>query len=93
MLRERYLAEQNARISEMLVDPKKNETERFWNALEKMEKEAKTLRRCLDDHRRSNMVLHLMSMRAVGMIKKEDLADFTAELQKTVFVDLVRETD
>jgi hypothetical protein len=93
MLRERYLSEQNARISRILSDPKKNETERFWDALKEMEKEAKTLRRCLEGYSRSNMVLHLMSMRAVGMIKKEDLAEFSAELQRTVFADLVRGTD
>jgi hypothetical protein len=85
MLRERFIAERNTLIAAMLADPKKTETERFWDALEKMEKEAKTLRRCLDGHTRSNMWLHMMSMRAAGMLKKADLADFSEELQKQVF--------
>jgi hypothetical protein len=46
-LRERYLAERNARIVALLTNPKKNETERFWDALEVMDKEAKVLQRCL----------------------------------------------
>jgi hypothetical protein len=82
MLRERYLAEQNARIARMLTDPKKNETERFWDAMETMEKEAKTLRRCLDGHSRSKMWLFMVSMIRVGMLKKEDLAPFSPELQE-----------
>jgi hypothetical protein len=32
-LRERYLAEHNARMAGMLTDPRKNETERFWDAM------------------------------------------------------------
>jgi hypothetical protein len=52
MLRERYLAECNAKIAALLIDPEKNETERFWKAMEEMEKEADTLRRCLDGHSR-----------------------------------------
>ena len=87
MWRERYLAKQNARIARVLADPKKNHSERFWDALEEMEKEAKTLRACLDRHSRSNMMLSLLSMRAVGMINAEDLADFSEELQELVLQD------
>ncbi len=54
-LRERYLAERNAKIAALLIDPEMNETERFWNAMEEMEKEANALRRCLDGHSRSKM--------------------------------------
>lgn len=81
MLRERYLAEQNARIARLLTDPQKSETERFWDAIEEMESEAKTLRRCLDGHSRSKMWLFLISMIHDGMLKKDDLAQFSAELQ------------
>ena len=87
MLRERYLAEQNARIGRMLADPKKNETERFWDAMDAMQKESKTLRGCLDDHSRSKMELAMIRMRAAGMLKKEDLADFSPELQNLIFPD------
>ena len=85
--RERYLAKQNARIARVLADPKKNHSERFWDELEEMEKEAKTLRACLDRHSRSNMIFSLLSMRAVGMINAEDLADFSEELQELVLQD------
>ncbi len=87
MLRERYLAAQNARIAVILNDPNKNETERFWDAMEAMQKESKTLRRCLDDHSRSNAAIHMVSMRAAGMLKKDDLAGFSEDLQKLVFAD------
>jgi len=81
MLRERYLAEQNARMVHLLTDPTKDETKRFWEAMEQMEKEAKTLRRCLDGHSRSKMWLFVISMIRSGMLKKTDLARFSAELQ------------
>ena len=83
--RDRYLAERNSRIVRMLTDPKKTETERFWSGLRAMEKDAKTLHECLDPHSRSKMWMHLMAMRTAGMISREDLADFSEELQKQVF--------
>jgi hypothetical protein len=86
-LRERYLAEQNVRIARILSDPKKNETERFWDAIDAMQKESKALRMCLDDLSRSKMAFRLMSMRSVGMLKKEDLVDFSPELQNLIFPD------
>ena len=92
-LRERYLAEHNARIARMLTDPKKNETERFWDAMDAMQKESKTLRRCLDDVSRSKMPLLLLSMRSAGMLKKEDLADFSPELQNLIFPDASQTRD
>jgi len=73
-LRERYLAERNARLVALLTDPKKNETERFWDAMEVMEREAKVLQKCLDGHSRSKMWLFMLSMISVGMLKKEDMA-------------------
>jgi len=86
-LRERYLAERNARILRNLTDPKKTETERFWDAMDEMEKEARTLRKCLDGHSRSKMWLYMDIMRRAGMLKRGDLADFSEELQKQVFDD------
>jgi hypothetical protein len=84
-LRERYLVERNARVVGKLTDPNKTETERFWDALEMMEEEAKTLRRCLDGISRSKMWLRLIEMRAAGMLKPEDLSGFSEELQKQIF--------
>ena len=83
-LRERYLSECNARIADLLTRPDKNETERFWDAMEAMEKEAKVLGRCLDGHSRSKMWLFMLSMIEAGMLKKEDMAVFSDDLQKQV---------
>jgi hypothetical protein len=83
--RERYLATQNVRLARLLTNPKKSETERFWEAEEQLAKIAKIVRRCLDDLRRSTMIIRLMEMRAAGMITRDDLADFSDELRKQIF--------
>jgi hypothetical protein len=68
----------------MLTDVTKDETERFWEAMEAMEKEASVLRRCLDGHSRSKMWLYILTMIGAGMLTREDLSVFSAELQKEV---------
>ncbi len=86
--RERYLAERNPRIAAVLSDPQKTETERFWEAEKLIRKEARVLARCLDDIRRSRMWERLVEMRAARMIRREDLAEFSPELQDQVFFDV-----
>ncbi len=81
-LRERYLAERNARVMALLTADKKCETERFWDAMDEMAREARVLQECLDDHSRSRMWLHLRSMIRAGMLTQEDLPEFSGELQK-----------
>jgi hypothetical protein len=81
-LRERYLADRNGRIAAMLTNPQKNETERFWDAMEAVEKEARVLRKCLDGHSRSKMWLYMLSMIRAGMLRKEDMTIFSEDLQK-----------
>ena len=81
-LRERYLAERNPRIIRVLSDSKKSETERFWDAFHLMEKEAKTLVRCLDGHSRSSMQIYMASMLHAGMLKEEDLHVFSDEVRE-----------
>lgn len=85
--RERYLVEANRRIAAVLTDAKRTQTERFWDAKKMMRQEARTLQRCLDDIRRSRMWERLNEMRIAGMIRREDLAEFTAELQNQVFFE------
>ncbi len=84
VLRERYLAERSAGFLRKLTDPKKTETERFWEALQEMEAEAKVLRHCLDGHSRSKMWLFMLSMARSGMLKKDDLVGFSEELRQQV---------
>ena len=88
--RERYLAERNRQIAAALSDAKKTETERFWEAEKLIGKEARILQRCLDDVRRSRMWERLTEMRAAGMIRREDLVEFSEELQKQVFFESPR---
>lgn len=90
MLRERYLASRNVRISTLLADPKKNETERFWAAMDVMKREAKILCECLDGHSRSKMWLYMLTMIRYGMFTREDLSGFSEGLQQQLAVDLER---
>ena len=83
-LRERYLLERNVRIARMLTSQEKSETERFWDAMEEMEREATVLRQCLDGHSRSKMWLYILTMIRSGMLRKEDIEVFSEELQKEV---------
>ena len=83
-LRERYLAEYNARIAALLQDGKKNETDRFWEAMELMEKEARVLRQCLNGHSRSKLRFFILAMMRAGMLGPENLKVFSDELQKSV---------
>jgi hypothetical protein len=83
-LRERYLAARNARISAMLADATKTETERFWEAMELMERESRVLRECLDGHSRSKMWLYMLTMIRTGMLTREDISVFSEDLQKEV---------
>ena len=88
--RERYLAERNRQISAGLSDAKMTETERFWEAEKLIGNEARILHRCLDDIRRSRMWERLAEMRAAGMIRREDLVEFSEELQKQVYFESPR---
>jgi hypothetical protein len=80
-LRERYLRQKNVEITGILQTPGICDTERFWNAHEKITKEAKILERCLDDHSRSRMMFFIDDMLAAGMMTEEDLSVFSEELQ------------
>ncbi len=79
--RERYLKEQNARIAGILTNPETTPTQRFWDALDAMEKTSKILRDCLDGHSRSSMRFYMQIMLGVGMLTREDLEDFSPELR------------
>lgn len=81
-LRERYVTTCNARLVTLLTHPQKTETERFWETLKEMELEAKILQVCLDGHSRSSMWRYLNLMILNGMLKREDAAVFSAELQQ-----------
>jgi hypothetical protein len=76
------LAGRNARLAALLTDPKKTETERFWDTMEEMERQAKVLHRGLDGYSRSKMWEFMLVMIGARMLKKEDMAVFSAELQQ-----------
>lgn len=82
--RERYLAGKNKEIVAALSDETRTPTERFWDAKEKMDKEARILGDCLDGHSRSSMHRYLSLMYHYGLINDADLEGFSAGLQETV---------
>jgi len=83
-LRERYLEEKNRKFADGLKEPGKTETERFWETLEAMDDEARILRACLDDLRRSRLTDSMALMLYHGMLREEDLEEFNPELRETV---------
>jgi len=83
-LRERYLKEKNIEIKQILEADDKSETDRFWDAEAKIEKERKILVDCLDDHSRSNMLMHMILMYKYGMLREADLSEFSAELRDRI---------
>ena len=55
--RDRYLETKNEEIAAVLLDGTRSSTERFWEAKEKLERQARVLVECLDDHSRSKMLV------------------------------------
>ena len=82
MVRERYLVEQNAMLLEILTDPNRSETERFWDALKRGKEVREILTDCLDGHSKSKMVLYMRLMLQASMMCQDDLVCFSDELQK-----------
>ncbi|MEO6568923.1 MAG: hypothetical protein ABIO94_09190 [Opitutaceae bacterium] len=91
-LRDRYLAKHNVRIAGVLADPKKTESERFWDALQEMEKQAKVLQLCLDGHSRSKLWLFMISMLRYDMRSRDAFALFSDELRSEL-ADVFDETE
>ncbi len=81
-LKERYLKETNQRLVGILTDGDRPATDRFWDTFNEMKKETKVLRECLDRHSRSYMILSMLLMLRHGMLKEEDLEEFSDELQE-----------
>ncbi len=80
--RELYLKRKNDEIRTILEDNNLNETEKFWDIVEFQKSESKKLRDCLDGFSRSNMSLHMALMKKYKMICKEDIEEFSEELQE-----------
>ena len=82
--RERYLARKNEEIAAVLQDETKTPTERFWEAKEIMDKEARILADCLNGHSRAKMVHYLLRMYCSGLIDRADLEEFSPELRERI---------
>ena len=83
-LRERYLSRCNPELLAILRDESLTPTEQFWNVEERIGKEVKILRSCLDGHSRSKMVDYMTVMYLQGMLTDDDLQGFTEELRDRV---------
>jgi hypothetical protein len=81
-LRERYLKEKNEELIGALIDQDKTPTEQFWDTFDKMKRQKRILRDCFDDHRRSTMVEKMALMCRFGLLKENDLKEFSVELQE-----------
>lgn len=81
-LRERYLIARNEQLAAILRDEQNTQTDRFWDVEGKTKETAKVLRECLDGHTRSRMESFMITMIGYDMMKKDDLARFSEELQE-----------
>ena len=87
-LRERYLKEKNQQLTQIITDTERTPTNQFWDTFEEMKKEKKILEECLDGHSRSRMYMSMLLMLRYGMLKEEDLKEFSEELQEQLTTHL-----
>ena len=83
-LRERYLGKVNSELMALLQNPKHSPTEQFWDVEERIEREVKVLRTCLDGHSRSKMRIFLALMYQHRMLLDDDLDQFSEELRDRI---------
>ena len=82
--RERYLNGKNTEIVAILTDESRTPTEQFWDAKERMEKEARILTDCLDGHSKSSMFTYILVMFRHKLILEADLSEFSDELREQI---------
>jgi hypothetical protein len=80
--RERYITGINKKLLHVLSNPRKTQTDTFWDTKEKADKSARILRDCLDGHSRSSMTRFFFLMLKHNMITLDDLTEFSTELQE-----------
>jgi hypothetical protein len=85
--RERFLSKKTIELSAILTDESKSPTERFWEVERQIGGLAKVLQDSFDGHSRTSMPFHLKLMLGHGMIEKEDLDEFSAQISKMVLMD------
>ena len=81
-LRERYLERVNREIAAIFSNHEGTPTDQFWDVEGRIQKEARIVRDCLDDHRRSSMVMKMLVMQGHGMLADKDLDGFSEELSE-----------
>ena len=82
--RERYLKKKNREIIGIFIDEDKTPTERFWEAKEIMDEQARILVNCLKGHSRSKMFEYFLLMYRYGFIEDADLEEFSETLQELI---------
>jgi hypothetical protein len=82
--RERYLSGKNREILAILTDENRTPTEQFWDAMEKIKEEARILVNCLDGHSRSKMHGYVLLMHRHGLIRDDDLGEFSEALREQI---------
>lgn len=80
-LRERYLDMTNREIASLLSEPGKTSTERFWASEEKIRKEVKILKACLDGYTKGSMKERVLIMYRHGMFLEADILRFSETFQ------------
>ncbi len=82
--RDRYVSKKNNKIRSILDNEGLEEIDKFWDIADFQKKEAKILQNCLDGYSRSKMFLQMVQMKNCGMITRDDLKEFSDDLQKSL---------
>jgi hypothetical protein len=86
--RDRYLERRNRELVGALTRPGKTQTERYWEAKNRADQEARTLLACLDGHSRSKLssklTRYLELMYRYGVIGSDELSEFSDELRQEI---------
>ncbi len=82
--RENYLKAKNQELIALLTESDKTATEQFWQAKERIDKEALILNECLNNHSRSKLEFYLSMIFRHGLIKRENLNQFSAPLREFI---------
>jgi hypothetical protein len=84
LVRDRFLLGKNAELIAILSQESKTPTETFWEAKSLMDEQAEILSQCLGHHSRSHMWLSVLLLRRYGLIRDQDLEQFSESFRQEV---------
>lgn len=84
LLRNEYLAKQNADLIGILQDQDRDPTAQFWATVKQQKEIQRKLQCCLDGCSRSKLTEKVLFMVQCGMMSQEFLSGFSEEFQESI---------